>query len=29
LAVHVADQQARPKWKQSSYFARFATNPLP
>jgi Zn-dependent M28 family amino/carboxypeptidase len=29
LAVHVADQQARPQWKQSSYFGRFATNPLP
>jgi Zn-dependent M28 family amino/carboxypeptidase len=29
LAVHVADQHAKPQWKQSSYFARFATNPLP
>jgi Zn-dependent M28 family amino/carboxypeptidase len=29
FALRVADQQAKPQWKKSSYFARFAANPLP
>jgi Zn-dependent M28 family amino/carboxypeptidase len=29
LAVRVADQPAKPQWKSSSYFAKYAANPLP
>jgi len=29
LAVRVADEQGKPHWKPSSYFAKYAANPLP
>ena len=29
LAVRVADQPAKPQWKSSSYFAKYAASPLP
>jgi Zn-dependent M28 family amino/carboxypeptidase len=29
LAVRVADAQGKPQWKSSSYFAKYAANPLP
>jgi hypothetical protein len=29
LAARVADEQAKPQWKPSSYFSKYAANPLP
>jgi hypothetical protein len=29
LAARVADEQAKPQWKASSYFSKYAANPLP